>query len=245
MSKTTQDARSFFKKTVQPETAFTEGFEVISPIQSPSIAIPITIELTEQEKTTIQKILVDDYMPGTIPESHVSIHVQQLTDITKQIKSISAQSVLLHGERIKQAQDLLKNYKDGAFTKWLMSTYGNRQTPYSMLRYYEFYQSAPHDARHMIESAPKKAVYLLASRDGDKGKKIELIQEHGASPQSELLILIQEAFPTAETDKRKPLNTSTIASMSKLCLKLESRSKYLSEEDRQGIQDLIKRLEQL
>ena len=177
MPKTVDNARSFFKKSVQSDSEFKEGFESKSLINTPSIAIPITIDLTEKEKLFIQKILVEDYMPGSIPESLVPQHVEQLTNISKQIKSISAQSVLLHGERIKQAQDLLANYREGAFTKWLMSTYGNRQTPYSMLRYYEFYQNAPAGSRTLIESAPKKCIYMLASRDGDEAKKLELIQE--------------------------------------------------------------------
>lgn len=245
MSKTLQEARSFFKNAVQSESDFKEGFESVSSIITPTIAIPITIDLTEKEKLAIQKILVDDYQPGAISESQVSQHVEQLTNITKQIKSISAQSILLHGERIKQAQELLANYREGSFTKWLMSTYGNRQTPYSMLRYYEFYQSAPKEARSMIEAAPKKAVYLLASRDGDHDKKLSLIQEHGTSSQSDLLLLIQSTFPTDEIDRRKPLNTSTIESIEKLCLKLESRSKYLSEDDRIHIGKIIQRLQKL
>jgi Uncharacterised protein family (UPF0137) len=245
MSKTIQDAQGFFKKSVQPNSNFVEGFQVVSPIQKPTIAIPITIELTDQEKRNIQKILVDDYQPGVLLENQVTQHIEQLTNITKQIKSISAQSVLLHGERIKQAQNLLANYKEGAFSKWLMSTYGNRQTPYSMLRYYEFYQSAPKEAQPLIEEAPKKCVYLLASREGDQEKKIELIKEYGKTPQSDFLLLIQDAFPLQETDRRKPMNRQTIESMDKLCKKLESRSKYLSDDDRIDIKKLIERLQKI
>jgi hypothetical protein len=245
MSKTINNARNFLKKTQQPEIEFTERFQAISIVQNPTIAIPINIELTEKEIQDIQKIIVDDYLAGTISETQVNQHVEQLTNITKQIKSISAQSVLLHGERIKQAQDLLANYKEGAFTKWLMCTYGNRQTPYSMLRFYEFYQSAPKETRPIIESAPKKCVYMLASRDGDEAKKLDLLKEHGSSSQSDLLLLIQSTFPLEETDKRKPLNLSTIESMKKLCLKLESRSKYLTENDRISIKNLIERLQNL
>lgn len=245
MSKTIRGASSFFKKTSQTDSGFTEGFEAKSIIQAPMISIPVNIELSEAEKLAIQRVLVEGFQPGAIPEDLVVQHVEQLTSITRQIKCISAQSVLLHGERIKQAQDLLADYSDGAFTKWLLNTYGNRQTPYSMLRYYEFYKNAPVEARAMIESAPKKAVYLLASREGDPTKKIELIQEHGTSSQSDLLLLIQSSFPTKETDGRKPLNASTIEAMSKLCLKLENRSSYLSEEDRTGIEKLIQRLQKL
>lgn len=245
MSKAVQEARSFFKKATQSNNEFTEGFEVLSHVQIPSIPIQLSIELSDQEKISIQQILVDDYMPGTISEDVVSQHIEQLTSITKQIKCIAAQSILLHGERIKQAQELLANYREGAFTKWLMNTYGNRQTPYSMLRYYEFYQRSPKEFRSIIESTPKKCVYLLASRDGDHIKKLELIKEHGKSPQSDLLLLIQTTFPTNESDKRRPLNVSTIESMGKLCKKLESRSKYITEKDRQEIRKLIDRLQKL
>ncbi len=244
MSKAVKGAESFFKKAIQTEPGFKEGFEK-SLIQTPTIAIPLTIELTDQEKRNIQKILIDDYKPGVITENQVENHVAQLTEITKQIKSISAQSVLLHGERIKQAQHLLKDYREGAFTKWLMSTYGNRQTPYSMLRYYEFYQSAPRETRTLIESAPKKAVYLLAARDGDKEKKIAFIQKYSDSKQSDLLLLIQEAFPIVQTDKRKPLIAATITSMNSFCLKLEKRSEHISEDDRMHINKLIERLKKL
>jgi hypothetical protein len=243
MSKKEQEGvRNFLKKATQPNNEFTEGFTVLSYVQTPNIPISLSIDLSDQEKTSIQKILFDDYMPEIISEDLVSQHVEQLTDITKQIKCISAQSVLLHGERIKQAQDLLSNYREGVFTKWLMNTYGNRQTPYSMLRYYEFYQSSPKEYRSIIESAPKKCVYLLASREGDHNKKLQLIKEHGKSTQSDLLELIQTTFPTQESDRRKPLNASTIESISRLCNKLENRSKYISEEDRMKIKKLIDRL---
>lgn len=244
MSKLAHEARSFFKKTKNNDD-FVEGFEVLTTSQAPTIPISLSIDLTDQEKNSIQKILVDDYIPGAFPEEKVALHIAQLTILTQQIKSIAAQSVLLHGERIKQAQELLSNYKDGAFTKWLFNTYGNRQTPYSMLKYYEFYQSSPKDLRPVIESAPKKCVYLLASREGDHNRKLDLIKEHGQTPQSDLLLLIQSTFPINENDRRKPLNTSTIDAMNKLCKKLETRSKHISDEDRIQIQKIIKRLQSL
>lgn len=245
MSKTAQNARSFLKNAAKSDSEFVESFESVSSIQVPAIAIPINVKLTEQEKSHIQKILVDDYQPGTIKESLVALHVEELTNITQQIKSIAAQSVLLHGERIQQAHKLLANYREGAFTKWLMATYGNRQTPYSMLRYYEFVQRAPKESRALIEAAPKKGVYLLASREGDEKLKLDIIKTHGNKPQAQFLQEIQMAFPTMETSKRKPLMASTIESMGKLCLKLEARSQYLSDDDRLDIKKLIQRLQKL
>jgi hypothetical protein len=244
MSKTKDMARNFMKRATQ-EQSFKESFEVISPAKSQTIGIAITVNLTSQEENQIQKILVDDYRPGTISEESVQEHIQKLTDLTRQIKSISAQSVLLHGERIKQAQEILKDYREGAFTKWLMATYGNRQTPYSMLRYYELYQEAPISHKALIESAPKKAIYLLASRDGDFNKKLELIKQHGSSPQSNLVQLIQETFPVPESDQRKPLNAATIDSISKACEKLEKRKQYLTQKDMQELSNIIQKLQEL
>lgn len=245
MSKTKDLARSFIKKAAESEQNFKEGFEVVSPAISPTIGIAITVNLTPEEERQIQKIIVDDYRPGIISEETAVEHVKQLTDITRQIKSISAQSILLHGQRIKEAQEILAHYKDGAFSKWLMATYGNRQTPYSMLRYYELYQNAPVSHKALIESAPKKAVYLLASRDGDLNKKMEILQNHGKSKQSDLVLLIQETFPVAENDQRQPKNSSAIEALNKACQKLEKNKRHLSEDDFENIHGVIERLQSL
>lgn len=245
MNKTREEARSFLKKAASKETQFKEGFELLSPAKSPTIGIPVTVDLTNEEKVFIQKLLIDDFQPGRLSEKAVEQHVEQLTTLTKQIKSISAQSVLLHGERIKQAQDLLKDYREGCFSKWLMKIYGNRQTPYSMLRFYEFYQSAPQETRPIIETMPKKAVYLLASRAGDQQKKLDIVRNHSKSSQSDLVLLIQDTFPVETNNTRKPLNMTTLSVIEKACQKLEKRSKYLSDEDRSNIQQLIQRLQNL
>ena len=43
----------------------------------------------------------------------------------------------------KERKTILKNYRDGAFSAWLIATYGNRQTPYNFLQYYELYITLP------------------------------------------------------------------------------------------------------
>lgn len=242
MSKTLMNAKNFLNKATQSEQKFKEGFEVSSPIKSQTIGISVSVNLTKEEERLIQKILVDDYKPGILSENDVSEHIKQISDITRQIKSISAQSVLLHGERIKKAQEILSNYRDGCFTKWLLMTYGNRQTPYSMLRYYELYQNVPQNYKIMIEAVPKKAVYMLASRDGDINKKLEIIEKHGKDTQSDLLLLIQETFPVSQTNNRKSVITSTIESLEKACKKLEVRKQYLVENDVCKIENIISQL---
>ena len=244
MNQIIQEANNFFNDVVQ-SSEFTDGIRAISTVIPPMIAIPIT-ELTDKEKRTIQKILVDNNRPEVIPESKVSEHVEQLTNITKQIKSIAAQSVLLHGERISQAHKILANYREGVFTKWLLATYGNRQTPYSMLRYYELYQSAPQETQSMIEAAPKKCVYALASREIDQDKKLEFIKNNCNKSQGDFLMLIQSTFPTAQTNRRESVkNTSTIKSMDNLLIKLKSGAQYLNQTNKAEIERLIRHLQKL
>ena len=97
-------------------------------------------ELNEKEKVDIETIL------RTFRLTENSDHeadMKALMAITSEVKAITNQAVILHGERIKRGQDILKNYREGAFTAWLFSAYGNRQTPYNFLQYYEFYTVLP------------------------------------------------------------------------------------------------------
>lgn len=213
---------------------------------SQHIPITISIELSEQEKLEIDSLLISKGIPGRYSTDRAR-HFEELTDITRQVKCIAAQSILLHGERIKKAQEILADYREGGFTMWLKFTYGNTKTPYSILGYYEFYQRAPTEFRAIIESAPKKCIYNLAARTGDNVDKLEFIKEHGMKSQSDILQLIQKKFPTRESDKRRPKSpcASTFKAMEKFCEKLEGQSDSIAEDDRATIQRLIERLQKL
>lgn len=130
--------------------------------------------------------------------------LKALTAITSEVKAITNQAVILHGERIKKAQDILKKYRDGAFTAWLYATYGNRQTPYNFLQYYEFYTLMPQELHTKIDQMPRQAIYTLASRSGSIERKQEVINNYSGQPKQELLRLIRQIFPLAEDDGRMP-----------------------------------------
>lgn len=72
-------------------------------------------------------------------EGNLTLDLAELSLITSEVKAINNQAAILHGERIKKAQTLLKSYQEGAFSAWLNATYGNRQTPYNLMQYYEFF----------------------------------------------------------------------------------------------------------
>ncbi|MBA3957345.1 MAG: CT583 family protein [Parachlamydiaceae bacterium] len=164
------------------------------------------IDLNEQEKNAVEAVL-NSY---AIDESHIGSDLQTLLSITAEIKAINNQAAILHGERIKKAQIVLKSYRDGAFTAWLMAAYGNRQTPYNFLHYYEFCESLPKSLRLQLDQMPRQAVYTLASRDAPLPKKQEIIQNYNGQTKAELLKLIRSTFPLTPKDQRHRSPTDSL-----------------------------------
>ena len=233
-------ATAFVNKEKDREE-FKQSYEVVKPSQmSPFRGMFGESKLTEDEEKAIKNILDTNMLPGDNKEADTMQDMQMLKQLTTEIKAISNQSVLLHGERIKKAQNVLRNYKDGAFTQWLISTYGNRQTPYCMLQYYEFYHSVPADKRPMIEKMPKKAAYTLASRTGELDVKLDIVEKYKGERQNDIIALIQETFPMPEKDKRKqPVNVALIDDLERIVTKLDKRRRQLGEADKMRIQKLL------
>lgn len=157
--------------------------------------------LSDRERNELETILKNF---RETEEYDVQNDLHALMAITSEVKAITNQAVILHGERIKRAQEILKTYKDGAFTAWLIATYGNRQTPYNFLQYYEFYTSMPQYLHTIIDEMPRQAIYTLASRSGSVEKKQEIVTGYNGQPKKELLSIIRSIFPLPETDKRLP-----------------------------------------
>lgn len=195
--------------------------------------------LTNQEQETIEQIL-KEYQNES---QNIEIDLKQLKAITSEVKAINNQAIILHGERIKQAQKLLKPYRDGAFTAWLITTYGNRQTPYNFLQYYEFYSQATPQLKEKIDLMPKQAIYTLASREGPKEKKEQLILEYKGEPKQQVLEKIREFFPLKEQDKRSSNRSiDVLKSLTKIKSLMKSKQYKPSAEDKKNIQELLSEL---
>lgn len=177
-------------------------------------------------------------------ETEVSNDLKYLSTITAEIKAISNQAVILHGQRIKQVQHILKNYKDGAFSAWLLKTYGNRQTPYNFMQYYELYESLPKQLQKITAEMPRQAIYSLSSRSAPQEKKQEFIEEYHGETKAELLEKLRTAFPLAKQDKRNPNKAKTVIDHLKTTLKAMNDPLYKpSEEERQEIKQLINKIQ--
>lgn len=199
--------------------------------------------LNPKEKETIVSILESYREDDTY---NIDSDLASLSALTSEVKAIANQAVILHGERIKKAQELLKNYRDGAFTAWLYATYGNRQTPYNFLQYYEFYMTLPAVLHPMIDQMPRQVVYSLASRSGSLEKKEAIVKNYSGQPKQELLKLIRKEFPLAEDDKRLPnLAAQMIQLLKRSRELLKNRLCVPSAEEKRQIQSLLLQLQGL
>ncbi len=190
-----------FSRLKQKFSKTTELAEVSSKGQLSSFSGVFKVTpLSPQEHISLEELL-KSYQG----EREVSIEkdLHQLSSLTSEIKAISNQAAILHGQRIKKAQEIFKNYRDGAFSAWLIATYGNRQTPYNFLQYYEFYQVLPPELLPKLDTMPRQAVYTLASRDAPIEKKKELLLNYQGETKNEVLELIRQTFPLDETDHRR------------------------------------------
>ncbi|NGX62847.1 MAG: hypothetical protein KR126chlam6_00249 [Candidatus Anoxychlamydiales bacterium] len=200
--------------------------------------------LNETEKENISNIL-QNYIDEE-KEIDFETDLKNLIMITSEVKAITNQAVILHGERIQKAQEILKNYKEGAFTYWLTETYGNRQTPYNFLQYYEFYMDMPAKLRPQIDSMPRQAIYTLASRGGDLDKKQDIVKNYKGQAKQELLSIIRKLFPLSEADKRQPNIAEQAITTLKRLKSLFSHPLFKpTDEQKKQILGLVNRLKKL
>lgn len=194
-------------------------------------------ELTEHEKSYLEAIL-NQYSSN---QDNVEKDLLALISLTSEVKAINNQAALLHGERIKRAQSILKQYKDGAFTAWLIAAYGNRQTPYNFLQYYEFFEALPKHLRARIELMPRQAIYTLASREGTQAKKEEIIQSYKGETKVELLRRIRDTFPLSLKDRRRQnFGENAIQLLTRLQDLIENRSQTITKSQKMAITQLLR-----
>jgi hypothetical protein len=196
-------------------------------------------DLSDGEKDALESIL-DRYSTG---EQDLTEDLASLVSITSEVQAINNQAALLHGERIKRAQTILKRYSDGAFTAWLIETYGNRQTPYNLLQYYEFYTAVSAPLRKIIETMPRQAIYTLASREAKLEDKCQLVENYSGQTKAELLALIRETFPLNDDDgRRTDSGEATLSALRKAAQLLGKRTSSMTRNQRD---ELLKLLEEL
>lgn len=194
---------------------------------------PLSSEENNQLKDLLKKYKVS---PKNQP-----ILLKELSSITAELRAITHQAILLHGEKIKKAQDLLRDYKEGAFTAWLTLAYGNRQTPYNFLQYFEFYHSLSAPLQEKAKELPKQVIYTLASRTATLKEKASFLKQCPQGTKETLLLKIRNKFPLNKQDSRSSCGyTKAITLLEKAHGALSSSTKPPSPSHKQKIQDLLK-----
>lgn len=200
------------------------------------------IELSEQEKETLAEIL----RSYANEEQDIRNDLNFLVSLTSEVKAINNQAILLHGERIKKAHDVLIHYREGAFSAWLVAAYGNRQTPYNLMQYYEFCEAMPKQLRPKIELMPRQAVYVLASREGDLNKKQQIVENYQGQTKAEMLTLIRQTFPLDQADKRQQkLGKTLTQGLQRLYYQLEKSPQKLTPAQKKQVLVLLQQFQQL
>ncbi|MEZ5315259.1 MAG: CT583 family protein [Chlamydiales bacterium] len=176
----------------------------------------------------------------------LSKDLKRLIAITSEVKAINNQAAILHGERIKQVQTMLKDYRDGAFTAWLITAYGNRQTPYNFLQYYEFHSKIPKTLHPQIDAMPRQAVYTLASRLGCLTKKEEIVRNYNGESKEEVIALIRSIFPLDQKDRRKEnVGESTLKTLRNLVTLFKNSPIKMTQTQKHSMCELIELLSSL
>jgi hypothetical protein len=196
-------------------------------------------KLNEAEKGELRDIL----KKYASKSSKVELDLDYLTNITSEIKTINNQAIILHGERIHRAQRILKSYKDGAFTAWLITTYGNRQTPYNFLQYFNFYRQLPQTLHPKFEKMPRQAIYALASREGALDKKMTLVKAFTGQSKLQLLKEIRTTFPLSDQDKRKQRTQEHIINSLTKAYEQLKEEKNFTDKNKNKLKTVLKNLE--
>jgi hypothetical protein len=200
------------------------------------------VELSLSEKAVLKELL-QEYSTS---QHDVSKDLHALISLTSEVKAINNQAAILHGERIKKAHAILTRYREGAFTSWLLAAYGNRQTPYNFMQYYEFCESLPKPLRSRLEVMPRQAIYTLASREGPLAMKQQIVEAYKGETKEELLKAIRAAFPLDAKDKRRQnIGETLIQGLTRLCGCLQQRQNMkLTLKQKATIQELLNILTQ-
>ncbi len=201
-----------------------------------------TVELADLEKARIVEIL-NKHCPDDAL-NNIEADREMLCSITSEIKAITNQAAMLHGERILKAQKILKAYKEGAFSAWLVATYGNRQTPYNFLMYYELLELLPGELKTKAETLPRQVMYTLASREMPLDEKKTIIISYKGETKQEMLERIRLEFPLQAKDKRKvQAGQNVLTNLEKVLAYFKRHEKSIDKESRKDILQTLKKFQ--
>lgn len=228
MSKVKEDTKNFLQKFQQNQALFTHA--------SPNNAAKGIFghDLPQSVDNAINQLMVEHWEPieGSSQPEELESDLKRLKEVTGSVRGIAKQGAFLIGQKIYEAREILKKYRNSerSFSKWLEITFDqSRRTAYNALSLYEFHEELEDiELQKRLKSIPQKAAYLLASRKGTLSKKMQILEKNYAQKADELIDLINTTFPLGEGDQRKQKKNSVV-------LKLNLTARYIQKK----LEDLI------
>lgn len=212
-----------FQKKSTPKTDFT----LISQTNSFN-SIFGTKPLDEKTSNAIDRLVYDLVTPENASEEKIRSDLTQLKNITLEVKAIEKQGILLIGERLFKAREILGRFKKDtdSFKAWLNIVFKNRSSAYNILAYYELYNTLPQNLQSKLKEMPYRAAYILASRKGEIEEKYEIVEKYSEMKADEIIAIVQDKFPSIKKDAKQSIPTNLIdvvrSSLKRLILRKSS-----------------------
>lgn len=199
-------------------------------------------ELNDGENGSIDIILQTGTEPG-LSLAEVESDAYEIKRLTKELRAIRRQELVLIGERVAAAREVFKKYKDRSFRDWMNLTFGSFKTGYNYLAFYDLYTAAPDELKMHLKEMPAKAVYVLASHKAPLEKKMEVVKNHSQQTAQTLIAVIRETLGTSRKITRKMSNDLILSSLEKGAVLLSPEN--LHEVHRRRLLSLIGHLSDL
>lgn len=218
------------------------GFH-LAPQVNPFTSIFETPTLDEKVANAIDRLMLNMVNPElAADEELIRKDTIQLKSITAEVKAIEKQGILLIGERLYKAREILGRYGrkgNEGFSAWLKIAFKHFSTAYNAISYYELYKALlKPDLQNKLKEMPNKAAYVLASRKGDIEQKAEIVEKYADLRADEIITIIQDKFPTVlAKEKAKSSVTGLILSIRLNLKKLLSKKKHLGDSDLKTISE--------
>ncbi len=128
--------------------------------------------------------------------------VKRLIDLTVQIKAIQKQGIILLGEKIFKAREIIRknSSKRTSFSSWINISFKTKSSAYNALAYYELYSKLSTEVlKKSFINIPYKAAYKLSSKNINIEDKEKMIPYLSGLSNSEAMSIIGN-FPCVKDD---------------------------------------------
>jgi hypothetical protein len=210
MAKTIVSNPVFQRKTASEPG--TDSFNLVPQI-NPFSSIFDLQSLDDKTAQAIELLVHDLNPPETDNIEALRADIVRLKNITVEVQAIEKQGVLLVGERLFKAREILGRWSQGSdsFRNWLNIVFKHRSSAYNVLAFYDLHQILPSpELQKKLKEMPHKAAYVLAARKGEIEAKAEIVEKHFHLKADEIIAIVQDKFPSSKKESKQSVPDALI-----------------------------------